>query len=121
VIAVLGWKLCAGFTAGQRLMVQWVHSCMHCGEAQGDHGACVHRMLLLGFGHSLVWTSFALRTGLKAELGSFWDRTWCIPFCLRMEHDFVPTRSVIGLQSHTCSDGVVCVVGVYGGGGWIWS
>jgi hypothetical protein len=39
-----------------------LHSCMHCGEAQGDTmEACVHRMLYCSAVH-LVWTSFALRT-----------------------------------------------------------
>jgi hypothetical protein len=38
-----------------------LHSCMHCGEAQGDTmEACVHRMLY--WLYNLVWTSFALRT-----------------------------------------------------------
>jgi hypothetical protein len=37
-----------------------LHSCMHCGEAQGDTmEACVHRMLYCS---AAVWTSFALRT-----------------------------------------------------------
>jgi hypothetical protein len=39
-----------------------LHSCMHCGEAQGDTmEACVHHAVLLGC-TILVWTSFALRT-----------------------------------------------------------
>jgi hypothetical protein len=39
-----------------------LHSCMHCGEAQGDTmEACVHRMLYARL-YNLVWTSFALRT-----------------------------------------------------------
>jgi hypothetical protein len=44
-----------------------LHSCMHCGEAQGDTmeactACCTARL------YNLVWTSFALRT--LAELGS---------------------------------------------------
>jgi hypothetical protein len=38
-----------------------LHSCMHCGEAQGDTmEACVHRCTARLY--NLVWTSFALRT-----------------------------------------------------------
>jgi hypothetical protein len=51
-----------------------LHSCMHCGEAQGDTmEACVHRMLYCS-AHNLVWTSFAQDFGLKlnweAPMGS---------------------------------------------------
>jgi hypothetical protein len=48
-----------------------LHSCMHCGEAQGDTmEACVHRMLYRSRLYNLVWTSFASGLWPKAELGS---------------------------------------------------
>jgi hypothetical protein len=48
-----------------------LHSCMHCGEAQGDHGLCT--ACCTARLYNLVWTSFALRTlalNWEAPMGS---------------------------------------------------
>jgi hypothetical protein len=61
-----------------------LHSCMHCGEAQGDTmEACVHRMLYCSAVQSSV-DEFRLRT-LQAELGSTYGSDLCILSVSRME------------------------------------
>jgi hypothetical protein len=73
----------------------------------------------------LVWTSFALDFGAKAELGSM-DRTLCILFCLQNGTLIRPasTRFVIG-TAVGCSVESICAGWslwrrlIYGGG-WIW-
>jgi hypothetical protein len=104
-----------------------LHSCMHCGEAQGDTmEACVHRMLYCSAVQSSGRVSLS---GLwpKAELGSTRDRTWCILFCLQNGTLIRPasTRFVIDC-SRTPVPNRFVQVGVCGGGwiyggGWIWS
>jgi hypothetical protein len=62
-----------------------LHSCMHCGEAQGDTmklactACCTARL------YNLVWTSFALDFGLKLNGKHPWDRTCVFYSVSRME------------------------------------
>jgi hypothetical protein len=59
----------------RRLTVPAVHSCMHCGEAQGDTmEACVHRMLYCSAVQSSVdefrSQDFGLKLNWEAPMGS---------------------------------------------------
>jgi hypothetical protein len=84
-----------------------LHSCMHCGEAQGDTmEACVHRMLYCSAVQSSVDEFRSQDFGLKLNWEA-WDGRL---FCLQNGTLIRPasTRFVIGLQSHACSVESIC-------------
>jgi hypothetical protein len=122
-------KLCVDLRLDQKIdgASGCLHSCMHCGEAQGDTmEACVHRMLYCSAVQSSVdefrSQDFGLKLNWEAPMGSD-----LVLFCLQNGTLIRPasTRFVIGLQSHACSAESICAGRVYGGGwiygGWIWS
>jgi hypothetical protein len=115
-VMVYGWTRRLTVPAGATLM----HALR---QAQGDTmEACVHRMLHCSAVCNLVWTSFALRTFLQAELGSLGsDLVYSI--CLQNGTLIRPTstRSVIGLQSHNLFRGVDLCRSETMEGGWVWS
>jgi hypothetical protein len=76
-----------------------LHSCMHCGEAQGDTMELACTACCTTRGQSSVDEFRSQDFGLK--LNCLWDRTWCILFCLQNGTLTRPasTRFVIGLQS----------------------
>jgi hypothetical protein len=87
-----------------------LHSCMHCGEAQGDTmEACVHRMLYCSAVQSSVdefrSQDFGLKLNWEAPMGS--DLVYSI---LSQNGTLIrpATRFVIGLQSHACSAESIC-------------
>jgi hypothetical protein len=88
-----------------------LHSCMHCGEAQGDTmEACVHRMLYCSAVQSSVdefrSQDFGLKLNWEAPMGS--DLVYSI---LSQNGTLIrpaSTRFVIGLQSHACSVESIC-------------
>jgi hypothetical protein len=73
-VRVLGVEtLCAGLQLDQKIdgASGCLHSCMHCGEAQGDTmEACVHRMLYCSAVQSSVGRVSLSGLWPKAELGS---------------------------------------------------
>jgi hypothetical protein len=94
-----------------------LHSCMHCGEAQGDyHEACVHRMLYCSAVQSSVdefrSQDFGPKLNWEAPMGS----DLCILFCLQNGTLIRPasTRFVIDCSRTPVPRNPV-QVGVYGG------
>jgi hypothetical protein len=102
-----------------------LHSCMHCGEAQGDTmEACVHRMLYCSAVQSSVdefrSQDFGLKLNWEAPMGS--DLVYSI---LSPEWNADKTRvdkvrywtAVARLFQYRCRSGLWRIYG----GGWIWS
>jgi hypothetical protein len=105
-----------------------LHSCMHCGEAQGDTmEACVHRMLYCSAVQSSVdefrSQDFGLKLNWEAPMGS--DLVYSI---LSPEWNADNPRrqgSLLDCSRTPVPRNRFVQVGVYGGGwiygGWIWS
>jgi hypothetical protein len=95
-----------------------LHSCMHCGEAQGDTmEACVHRMLYCSAVQSSVDVSLS---GLwpKAELGSTHGIGLGVFYSV-LNGTLIKTRVDKVRYGLFCSWNRFVQVGVYGGG-WIY-
>jgi hypothetical protein len=99
-----------------------LHSCMHCGEAQGDTmEACVPHAAYCWL-YNLVWTSLPQDFGLKLNWEAPMGSDLVYSFCLQNGTLIRPasTRFVIGLQSHVPAESIVQVSLwrrlIYGGG-----
>jgi hypothetical protein len=105
-----------------------LHSCMHCGEAQGDTmEACVHRMLYCSAVQSSVdefrSQDFGLKLNWEAPMGS--DLVYSILSQNGTLQDPRRQGSLLDCSRTPVPWNRFVQVGVYGGwiygGGWIWS